>query len=48
MSGTSLNGLDVSLWKIEGFGLNTKVTSLSFETYNYTEEIKAQVRSVFF
>ena len=47
MSGTSLDGLDVSLCKIEGYGLNTKVTSLHFETFDYSEEIKTQVRSVF-
>lgn len=47
MSGTSLDGLDVSICKIEGFGLDTKVTSLHFETFDYTEEIKSQIRSVF-
>ena len=47
MSGTSLDGLDVSLCKIEGYGLDTKVTSLNFETFHYSEEIKSQIRMVF-
>lgn len=47
MSGTSLDGLDISLCKIEGFGLKTKVSSLNFEIFTYSDEIKNQVRAIF-
>jgi anhydro-N-acetylmuramic acid kinase len=47
MSGTSLDGLDISLCKIEGFGLETKVRSLNFEIFTYSDEIKNQVRAIF-
>ncbi|MEN2402594.1 anhydro-N-acetylmuramic acid kinase [Flavobacterium sp. MC2016-06] len=47
MSGTSLDGLDIALCKISGAGENTAVTLLEFETIDYSEEIKTEIRKVF-
>nr|WP_315246484.1 anhydro-N-acetylmuramic acid kinase [uncultured Flavobacterium sp.] len=47
MSGTSLDGLDIALCAISGAGENTKVTILEFETINYSEDIKTEIRKVF-
>jgi len=47
MSGTSLDGLDIALCEISGAGENTAVKILEFETINYTEDIKTEIRKVF-
>ncbi|MFH7014697.1 anhydro-N-acetylmuramic acid kinase [Flavobacterium sp. FlaQc-47] len=47
MSGTSLDGLDIALCAIAGAGENTDVKILEFETINYTEDIKTEIRKVF-
>ncbi|OXG09697.1 anhydro-N-acetylmuramic acid kinase [Flavobacterium araucananum] len=47
MSGTSLDGLDIALCSISGSGENTAVKILEFETINYTEDIKTEIRKVF-
>jgi anhydro-N-acetylmuramic acid kinase len=47
MSGTSLDGLDIALCAISGAGENTVVKILEFETINYTEDIKTEIRKVF-
>ncbi len=47
MSGTSLDGLDIALCKIEGCGQNTKMELLKFETVSYTDDFKNEVRNVF-
>jgi len=47
MSGTSLDGLDMALCWISGSGLNTRVELLKFETMDYPEDFKEDVRSVF-
>ena len=47
MSGTSLDGLDIALCEIAGAGENTAVKILEFETINYTENIKTEIRKVF-
>lgn len=47
MSGTSLDGLDMALCNIEGYGKNTKVRLERFETVSYSEEYKEDIRSVF-
>lgn len=47
MSGTSLDGLDISLCAITGSGENTDIKILEFETITYTEEIKTEIRKVF-
>jgi anhydro-N-acetylmuramic acid kinase len=47
MSGTSLDGLDIALCKIEGCGQNSKMELLNFETVPYTNYFKNEVRNVF-
>ncbi|QOG02086.1 anhydro-N-acetylmuramic acid kinase [Flavobacterium sp. MDT1-60] len=47
MSGTSLDGLDIALCAISGAGENNAVKILEFETINYTEDIKTEIRKVF-
>ncbi|MBE8723493.1 anhydro-N-acetylmuramic acid kinase [Flavobacterium hungaricum] len=47
MSGTSLDGLDIALCEISGSGVNTDVKLLQFETIDYSEEIKTEIRKVF-
>ena len=47
MSGTSMDGLDVALCEISGAGESTEVTLLNFDTVDYSEEIKAEIRKVF-
>lgn len=47
MSGTSLDGLDVALCEISGSGENTEVQLVQFDTVDYSEEIKSEIRSVF-
>lgn len=47
MSGTSLDGLDVALCRLEGQGEDTKIELLNFETVDYTEGVKAEIREIF-
>ena len=47
MSGTSLDGLDVALCEISDSGENTTVNLLQFETVNYSEDVKTEIRKVF-
>ena len=47
MSGTSMDGLDVALCEISGAGENTEVKLLNFDTVDYSEEIKIEIRKVF-
>ena len=47
MSGTSLDGLDVALCQISGSGEETEVKLIQFDTVDYSEDIKSEIRSVF-
>jgi anhydro-N-acetylmuramic acid kinase len=47
MSGTSLDGLDIALCEISESGENTKVNLLNFDTIDYLEDIKIEIRKVF-
>ncbi len=47
MSGTSLDGLDIALCKIEGNGENTKLQLLNFKTVPYDIDIQNSIRTVF-
>ncbi len=47
MSGTSMDGLDVALCELSGSGEETKVKLLRFDTVDYSEEIKTEIRKVF-
>ena len=47
MSGTSLDGLDVAVCKISGYGKSTKVTLSKFQTVPYDETTKKRILDVF-
>lgn len=47
MSGTSLDGLDVALCRVEGSGLTTKLSIQHFKTVAYDEDFRQEVKSVF-
>lgn len=47
MSGTSLDGLDVALCRIEGSGRETKVEVIQFDVIDYNDDIKNEIRQVF-
>lgn len=47
MSGTSLDGLDVALCSCEGYGMDTAIELLQFETVPYTTFIKDEIKTVF-
>jgi anhydro-N-acetylmuramic acid kinase len=47
MSGTSLDGLDVTLCEISGAEKETQVTLKEFKTIPYSEETKTEIRKVF-
>ncbi|PRZ22868.1 anhydro-N-acetylmuramic acid kinase [Flavobacterium granuli] len=47
MSGTSLDGLDVALCTISGSGEHTEVQLVQFDTVDYSEETKSEIRKVF-
>ena len=47
MSGTSLDGLDIALCRISGSGRDTAINLLAFDTIDYTDDIKENIRKVF-
>jgi Anhydro-N-acetylmuramic acid kinase len=47
MSGTSLDGLDVALCRLEGQGEDTKIELVNFETVDYSEAVKCEIREIF-
>ncbi|MFB9079391.1 anhydro-N-acetylmuramic acid kinase [Flavobacterium procerum] len=47
MSGTSLDGLDLALCEVSGEGGNTNVKIEQFETIDYSDEIKTEIRKIF-
>ncbi|KAF2328241.1 anhydro-N-acetylmuramic acid kinase [Flavobacterium daemonense] len=47
MSGTSLDGLDLALCEVSGEGESTIVKIKQFETIDYSEDIKTEIRKVF-
>lgn len=47
MSGTSLDGLDVALCLMGYADDHTRVKLLAFETHDYEEEFRSQIRQVF-
>lgn len=47
MSGTSLDGLDVALCKIENSGVDTQLQVEQFATVPYTDEFKDEIRKIF-
>ena len=47
MSGTSVDGIDIALTEIEGFGRNAKATLRAFRTYSYPAGLRAKVFRLF-
>ena len=47
MSGTSFDGLDITLCRFEGSGVNTKVEVLHFTTKEYDAAFKEDLKSIF-
>jgi anhydro-N-acetylmuramic acid kinase len=47
MSGTSFDGLDIALCRFKGWGINTAVEILNFETEAFDAELKEEIKSVF-
>lgn len=47
MSGTSLDGLDIALCRVNGFGAGSEVTLLNFVTMDYEAEFRSAIREVF-
>jgi anhydro-N-acetylmuramic acid kinase len=47
MSGTSLDGLDIALCEIEGFGAETKIEIKHFETVSYEPSFKEKIKEIF-
>ena len=47
MSGTSFDGLDIALCRFQGWGLNTKVEILNFDTLPFNASLKEEIKSVF-
>ena len=44
MSGTSLDGIDVALCKIKGFGLDTDIKLVKLKTYPYSDDLLADIK----
>lgn len=47
MSGTSLDGLDIVLCRIEGAGKNTSIEVIGFQTTTYNQQFKSEIKSIF-
>ncbi|UOG74257.1 anhydro-N-acetylmuramic acid kinase [Hymenobacter tibetensis] len=47
MSGTSLDGLDVALCRLEGHGADTRLTLEQFATIPYDDDVRHRIRQVF-
>jgi anhydro-N-acetylmuramic acid kinase len=47
MSGTSLDGLDISLVNLEGYGIATKFKNLHFKTVTYTDDQRKKINQIF-
>jgi anhydro-N-acetylmuramic acid kinase len=47
MSGTSMDGLDIALCVFKGSGGETQVSIEAFETMDFSDEIKTEIRKVF-
>lgn len=47
MSGTSLDGLDIALCKIKNNGIETQLELIQFETFDYEDDFRNNVRKIF-
>lgn len=46
MSGTSLDGIDVAIVRIDGCGIDAKVKLLHFESFSYEEEMREKLKQL--
>ncbi|MEC0266613.1 anhydro-N-acetylmuramic acid kinase [Paenibacillus anseongense] len=46
MSGTSLDGIDVAIVRIDGSGIDAKVKLLHFESFSYEEEVREKLKQL--
>ncbi|NOV01567.1 anhydro-N-acetylmuramic acid kinase [Paenibacillus planticolens] len=46
MSGTSLDGIDVAIVRIDGCGVDAKVRLLHFESFSYEEEVREKLKQL--
>ncbi|MZQ83906.1 anhydro-N-acetylmuramic acid kinase [Paenibacillus sp. 5J-6] len=46
MSGTSLDGIDVAIVRIDGCGIDAKVKLLHFESFSYEEEVREKLKQL--
>lgn len=44
MSGTSLDGIDVALCKVKGYGLDADIKLVDFETYQYSKDTLVDIK----
>ena len=47
MSGTSLDGLDIALCEVHGNGKSTQIKLLQFETIEYNNEFREEIKNIF-
>jgi anhydro-N-acetylmuramic acid kinase len=47
MSGTSLDGLDIALCEVFGNGKSTKINLLQFETIEYNNKFRDEIKTIF-
>ncbi|UKT63595.1 anhydro-N-acetylmuramic acid kinase [Pedobacter mucosus] len=47
MSGTSMDGLDIALCSVKGFGPETDIKILEFKTGEYTNEFRTKIKAIF-
>ncbi|WP_316830248.1 anhydro-N-acetylmuramic acid kinase [Pedobacter aquatilis] len=47
MSGTSMDGLDIALCKVQGSGAETVIEILEFKTAGFTNDFRARIKAVF-
>ena len=47
MSGTSLDGLDLALCEIKGYGIHTKLSILRYETVDFEASFREEIKSIF-
>lgn len=46
MSGTSLDGIDVAIVRIDGCGIDAKVKLIHFESFSYEEEVREKLKQL--
>lgn len=44
MSGTSLDGIDVAVVKLENYGINTKIDLVGFDTVPFIDDLKEEIK----